>query len=243
MNTNDDAPAPTFAEEFAPDPRASRRVAAAQRARRALGPAPDAPAVVRQQPLVAIGAAAVILLMVAAASYHLGTGARPLQLPAPTAAPTQASKHAHEGPSAPFSATPAPTAAAQLAATPTAIPLAAPVVAPIRHDDPAPPQTGRGMPAHADVWTPPEPTAVSAPSVPTATIAWPTSAPATAADFAKPDIRQTCTFIGCVGGELAADLARANACHAIYWQYEGAEDMPEPDYSLMRACVWEGLYK
>src|SRR4051812_5275248 len=85
------------------------------------------------------------------------------------------------------------------------------------------PSTGRGLTVDqgGGEWTPPtatpEPAAPLTPE-PTATITWPTSAPVAAPDFKKPDITGTCKLIGCLG-EKAVDLARAQACHALYWQY------------------------
>lgn len=130
---DDDVPAPN---PYAPRKDASQRAAAAKRA---LGPAPDAPPVVRASPLVAYGAGAVIALLIGMMSYQLGTGARPLQLPAPTSAPTATNERAREAPSAPFSATSVAPVYDFATPTPTAIPLAVPVVAPIRYDEPAPP--------------------------------------------------------------------------------------------------------
>jgi hypothetical protein len=108
-----------------------------------------------------------------------------------------------------------------------------------------PPQTGRGP--NVNAWTPPE--ATSAPAVeptvaPTPTIVWATVGPVTPADFDKPDIRGTCQFVGCLG-QNAVDLARAQACHALYWQYKDvdSETIPEPDLSAVRGCIWEGLYR
>jgi hypothetical protein len=107
------------------------------------------------------------------------------------------------------------------------------------------PQTGQGLPSGSYEWTPPEatPEPEAAPE-PTPTIVWPTSAPATIPDFKKPDIRGTCQFIDCLG-QKAVDLARAQECHALYWQYGDAdsETIPEPDLSAVRACIWEGLYR
>lgn len=109
------------------------------------------------------------------------------------------------------------------------------------------PQTGQGLNGgDTGGWVPPEATAAPAEKAapePTATIVWATVGPVTAADFEKPDIRGTCQFIGCLG-QNAVDLARAQACHALFWQYGDAdpETIPEPDYSAVRACVWEGLY-
>jgi hypothetical protein len=113
------------------------------------------------------------------------------------------------------------------------------------------PQTGQGLTIDTgdrpNEWTPPDPTNAPAapPAEPTATPAvWATSAPATAPDFAKPDIKGTCQFTGCLG-QQAVDLARAQACHALYWQYgdADAESISEPDLSAVRACIWEGLYR
>jgi hypothetical protein len=113
------------------------------------------------------------------------------------------------------------------------------------------PQTGKGLTIDTsgspDKWTPPDPTVAPAapPTEPTATPAvWVTSAPATAPDFAKPDIKGTCQFTGCLG-QQAVDLARAQACHALYWQYgdADAETISEPDLSAVRGCIWEGLYR
>lgn len=112
----------------------------------------------------------------------------------------------------------------------------------------AAPQTGQGLTisgqGSGNEWTPPENTP-ELEAEPTATpIVWPTSAPAAIPDFEKPDIRGTCQFVGCLGAK-AVDLERAQACHALFWQYGNAdpEKISEPDYSAVRACVWEGLYR
>lgn len=108
-----------------------------------------------------------------------------------------------------------------------------------------PPQTGQGLTLAQDGGdgTPPD-AAPPAEVAPTATVVWPTSAPVVAGDFKKPDIRGTCQMIGCLG-QNAVDLARAQACHALYWQYGDAdsETIAEPDLSAVRGCIWEGLYK
>lgn len=103
------------------------------------------------------------------------------------------------------------------------------------------PQTGQG-PTVIGEWTPPAETQPPAPPEPTQT--WPTSAPVSPADFAKPDIRDRCTFVGCLG-QQAVDLSRAQTCHALYWQYGDAdpETIDEPDFSAVRGCIWEGLYR
>lgn len=112
----------------------------------------------------------------------------------------------------------------------------------------AAPQTGRGLPVDTSGSPSDAPTVEPTPAPatePTATpTVWVTSAPAAAPDFQKPDIKGTCQFIGCLG-QNAVDLARAQACHALYWQYgdADAETIPEPDLSAVRGCVWEGLYR
>lgn len=111
-------------------------------------------------------------------------------------------------------------------------------------------QTGQGLSIDTsnrpNAWQPPDPAAAPAPAEPTATPAPERIevAPASPADFTKPDIKGTCQFIGCLG-QQAADLARAQACHALYWQYGDAEpeSIPEPEYSAVRGCVGEGLYR
>lgn len=107
-------------------------------------------------------------------------------------------------------------------------------------------QSGGGSP---NEWTPPEATpelVTATPAQPTATVVWPTSEPVEHRDddFKKPDIRGTCQFVGCLG-QNAVDLSRAQACHTLFWQYGNvdSETIPEPDYSAVRACIWEGLYK
>lgn len=125
---------------------------------------------------------------------------------------------------------------------PESLPDLAPVAADIA------PQAGQGLTLFqggegGQVATPtPEPAAP--PAEPTATAVWPTSAPASAPDFEKPDIRDRCQLIGCLG-QQAVDLARAETCHALYWQYGDAdsETIAEPDLSAVRGCIWEGLYK
>jgi hypothetical protein len=98
------------ADPYTPRPKASQAVAAA---RRALGPAPDAPVVrgtpVRQYLPFGIGALVLIVLMIAAASWQLSRmPAKPLQL-APTDAPARAL-------AAPPTTAPAPTSASTPAA-------------------------------------------------------------------------------------------------------------------------------
>lgn len=149
MTTNDHDFPPADDGDYAANPKKSQAVAAAKRARRALGPAPDAPAVVRQPPLMAYGAGVVIALLIGMMSYQLGTSARPLQLPAPTSAPTAEVQRARE---ATFPAISAPPTQKAVDSVPSPVPppVELPVSAPIRHDAPAVQQ--------AD-WTPPEPTA------------------------------------------------------------------------------------
>lgn len=125
---------------------------------------------------------------------------------------------------------------------PESLPDLAPVAADIA------PQTGQGLTLFqggdgGQLATPtPEPAAP--PAEPTATAAWATPAPVSAPDFEKPDIRDRCQLIGCLG-QQAVDLARAETCHALYWQYGDAdsETITEPDLSAVRGCIWEGLYK
>lgn len=125
--------------------------------------------------------------------------------------------------------------------------LTGPDLAPVAAQPPA--QTGRGLTLDTSGqggWEPPAAaTPEPPPAEPTATPAvWPTSAPAAAPDFEKPDIKQTCQLVGCLG-QRAVDLDRANTCHALYWQYGDAdpETIPEPDLSAVRGCIWEGVYR
>jgi hypothetical protein len=299
MNLNDyQTPA---ADPYAPDPRASQRVAAQHRAA-AVAPGrpthdtePIVPLTRRTRYAVpfGIGALMLIMLMIGAASYQLASlpAAKPLQIE--TASAQAFANQPQEGPSAPTSATEAPIAAISAYAAPdgallgpvelSRIPTAprahygtewvqydvtgsglvwfrrSDVNAVIAGPDLAPvaaqqqPQTGRGLAIDTsggndpNAWTPPEATPEAAPPAePTATVVWPTVAPVEHRDddFKQPDIRGTCQFVGCLG-QQAADLSRAQACHALYWQYGNveAETIPEPDYSAVRACIWEGLYQ
>jgi len=230
-----DPPPPAF--DNAPDPRASQRVAAQHRQRATAET--EAPAAAPPRLPFAIGAAIVVLLTMAAITWQLGQPpARPLvtPTPVPTDVPARAFDLPHQATSTPFSALPT-AKAIDVVPTPTA-PLLAP-------PEP-PPQTGQGLAvdhAPAAEWIPPEPTPALPPE-PTAPAVWPTSAPAVPADFEQPSLIGTCQFIGCLG-EKAVDLAREQACHALRWQYGAAEPetIPEPDYSAVRGCIWEGLYR
>jgi hypothetical protein len=109
------------------------------------------------------------------------------------------------------------------------------------------PQTGRGLTVDpGGGWTLPEatPELEAPPAEPTVPAAWPTSAPASPKDFEKPDIQDRCKFVTCLG-QQAVDLARAQACNALYWQYGDTdpETILEPDLSAVRGCIWEGLYR
>jgi hypothetical protein len=218
-----------LSDDYPARPRASQEAAARKRSR----PTPDAPIVLPSRaPAAAL--IAVVLLFIGALSYGLSrTPAGPLRLPTPTSAPTAAERHT------------------TLLVAPTNIPTPAPPARPAPSARPEPsgdvlgvsyevlPQTGRGEPPPvvepappADPPPPPEPTA------------WPTSEPVVVTDFAKSDIRGTCQFVGCLG-QQGVDLARAETCHALFWQYGDteAEAIPEPDYSAVRGCIWEGLYR
>lgn len=217
-------------DPYAPRPKASQRVAAQKRARQS-DTEPEAPAT-RGIPLAPIALVAAGALLVGVLSYGLGQStARPLQL-APTDIPARAFVPA------PSVAPPAPTTATEPTIPPTFPP--APVVVPPE----PPPQTGRGLPYTEPTPAPPVAPPEPPPPPPTAVPDWPTSAPASPADFAKPDIKQTCQFVGCLG-QQAVDLARAQFCHALFWQYGNtdAETIPEPDHSAVRGCIWEGLYR
>lgn len=271
-------------DPYAPDPRASQRVAAQKRQRPAHDTEPIVPIALpsrRYAVPFGIGALVLIALMIVAASYQLSQlpSARPLQVtPGPSTAAFLA---------APSSA-PAPTPAAT-AAIRTISAYAAPdglllgqieldrMMTPIAHygggwiqadvagsgvvwlrasdvpdlaligPDLAPvasqPQTGRGLTVDdATDPPPPEATPVSPPAEPTASVVWPTSAPAKAPDFVQPSVSDRCKFITCLG-QQAVNAAHEQACHALYWQYGDSESIPEPDLSAVRQCTWEGLYR
>jgi len=130
-----DAPERPMAEEFAPDPRASQRVAAAKRARpEQPDEAPAAPTRDPRQLLLGIGALIFVVLMVAAGIWQMAT--RPPAPLAVTPAPTAAAERVF---SAPAQASPAPPQATE-APIPTLTPAAPVLVAPD-----APPMTGQGM--------------------------------------------------------------------------------------------------
>jgi hypothetical protein len=217
-------------EDYTPRPKASQAVAAKKRARQDMPD--DTPTRLPQKHVhIALGVGA--LLLIGMLTYGMNrTPARPMQS-APTDAPVRAFVPTAVTPQEPPRATEAPQPTLDI---PT--PTTAPPVAPVE----VVPQTGQGM--TVDVWVPPAPVVVEPlPVAPTA-VPLPTSAPVVAAEFVKPDIRGTCQFIDCLGAK-AVDLERAQACHALYWVYGDAdpERIPEPDYSAVRGCVWEGLYR
>lgn len=226
--------------DHTPRPNASQTVAAQKRVIHL--PEPRTPIPARQYRLPALAAGVIILLMIGMASYQLSAPSRPLQLP--TAAPAQVFG---TDPKTNPTAAPAPSTAPEptIAPTVTLVPTEAALAVPVE-----PAQSGRGLTvdqSDAGEWTPPEPTAAIEPTAPPAEptdTAWPTSAPAKPADFEKPDIRGTCLYTGCLGAK-AVELERAQACHALYWQYGNAdpETIAEPDLSAVRGCIWEGLYK
>jgi hypothetical protein len=216
-----------LSDDYPARPRASQEVAA----RRGARPTPDAPIILPSRAhaaaLIAVG-----LLFIGALSYGLSrTPAGPLRLPTPTSAPTAVERHTTSFVAPTNIPTPAPPARP----APSARPEPSGDVLGVSYE--APPQTGRGEPPPVEVAPPVEPP----PPEPTA---WPASAPVQAQDFAKPDIRGTCQFVGCLGANAVA-LERAQVCGALYWVYGDteAEAIPEPDYSAVRGCIWEGLYR
>lgn len=275
-------------DPYAPDPRASQRVAAQKRQRPAHDTEPITPIAARSRSALpfGIGALIVVLLMIGMASYGLARlpSAVPLAItPVPTDAPAFLAAAPEASPAPPLAPTAAPRTIGAYASpdglllgqievdrqiTPVAhfgtlwiqadvegsgmvwlrksdVPDAAligPDLAPVAQQ----PQTGRGLTVdQGGGWTPPDATPEpQAPAEPTAVPNWPTSAPVVVTDFTQPDIKQTCQFIGCLG-QQAVDLARAQACHALFWQYGDAdpETIAEPDLSAVRGCIWEGLYR
>lgn len=222
-------------DPYAPRPDASKRAAAKHRMTNDRRPTTDESPAPKGLPLAPIALIAAASLLIGVLSYGLGQStARPLQL-SPTSALAQAFR------ATPTTA-PAPTPEAEPTIPPTALPV--PTMPPEMT-----PQTGQGMTSidsapvvieqapEAQPPPPPPPTATPVPE-------WPTSAPARLADFVKPDIKDRCQFIGCLG-QQAVDLARAETCHALFWQYGSAdpETIPEPDLSAVRGCIWEGLYR
>lgn len=265
-------------DPYAPDPRASQRVAAQKRARQP-DAAPEATNP-RKLPLAPVAMIASAALLIGVLSYGLGrTPAQPLQLPptsaqsfqtAPTAAPTPAATAeiamidayaapgrlllgqiettrqinpvAHYGAGWIHADVEGSGLVWLRAADVPDLALAGPDLAPAAVQPP----TGRGLGVDtSNDWTQPDATPVP-PTEPVATPApeWPTAAPAVVTDFAKPDIKDRCQFVGCLG-QQAVDLARANTCHALFWQYGSTdpETIPEPDLSAVRGCIWEGLYR
>lgn len=227
----DEAPR-DFNQEYAPDPRASQRVAAQRRARQ---DDEDAPRAATRRPIPPALVAAIGILAIAGVvvlAFWQYSVSRPMAVEQRMVATEPARMFQTS-----YQASPAPRTATEVPPPPTFTPppVATPVVAP---------QTGQGLTLNTDDWTP-EATPTPPPAEPTATVVvWPTSAPVQASDFEKPDIKDRCKFIGCLG-QQAVDLSRAQACGALYWQYGDAdpETIPEPDLSAVRACVWEGLYK
>ena len=52
----------------------------------------------------------------------------------------------------------------------------------------------------------------------------------------------TCKFIGCLG-DNAAQASLEQMCHALYWQYDGADQgIPAYDEANAKDCIAKGLY-
>lgn len=270
MELNDyEVPPLDFDEIYAPRPKASQRVAAAQRARgdeedeTVAAPTKLPPALIVAAVGIAFGVALVLLL----GTPHAAT---PLVLPTPQAAafapPTDAPL-------------PTPTPATFIVSA-----YAAPdgaLLGPVDLDGEAVQAVARAGASwvqlergdHTRVWfrrgdlpanlsvpdalpdlavqPPPQtgrgltveqvPAEAPVPDAPTPLPAPPTSVPARAADFAAPSQIGTCLLIGCLGAQAVA-ASHEQACHALAWQY-GEGEASAADRAAVAQCKGEGLWR